>query len=179
MLYAIKTSPNATTGIEPYTLLYGYKARIPSIEDIIPRSLTQQTPKSNELRKHVINTIEKYPKAYQAMFNEQRRTLPFVKDDLVYVLRMFIGIDDSKKLSTKYGGPFRVKRTMGQNLVKFNITGGRSYPIVHVQRLRRAFVDRNSPSESEHDSIAEAAWKNTEDADPNLGRISAPPSSSS
>lgn len=187
VLFALNTTPSTTTGIEPYSMLYGYKPRNPPVEGLIPLSMRINDPVNTEelreQRRRVVKRIERYRENYERRYNAKRKASTFKVGDLVYVKKTMIGVDENRKLTNKFFGPFKILDVISANLVRLN-SEGRMSPVVHVERLRRAYEEIDSSLGSEHDDLEvqlaeEWAEDNLSEGGANLGSSGSDTESSS
>ncbi|KAL0164172.1 hypothetical protein M9458_039925, partial [Cirrhinus mrigala] len=138
---------SSTTGLSPFEVCYGFQPPIfehqePEVE--VP-SAQQLVRRCRRLRNHARAAIQKTNRRY--IIQHRRRHPPgrlFHVGDRVYLSTRNINLKtDSKKLTSRYIGPFKITHRL--NPVTFRLQLPASHPVFHQSQLRPVFFSPLSP----------------------------------
>lgn len=144
--FAYNNAVNATTGMTPFELDYGYHPHtphtlvdedvenLPAFDDFLDRLATQMTLAEDAvLRAHGIQA--KY-------HNEKHRSGVFAQGDLVWLSATYLNPPwekkrQTKKLLPKYYGPFRIEKKINDNAYRLTLPSHmKIHPVINIQYLK-------------------------------------------
>lgn len=145
--FALNDAKHASSGFSPFFLNYGQNPRT-------PLSLTAETedaPQSEDVRAFVARLrqdlsaaraeILKAQQRQAEQANRHRRDMRFAVGDRVLLAASFWRLPDvegnSRKLSSKYCGPFKVLEVVTPVTYRLDLPPGiKSHPVIHISHLR-------------------------------------------
>lgn len=137
VIFALNAAVNRVTMLSPFYLVHGRHPRMTEI-GIIP-SYT-----SSEFLDELIKAREKAKayimleqEKYRASFNQRHRELQMSIGDFVMLYHPGMDIGNSRKLSAKFRGPYRITKLINpQNVEVESLSPPFGRDIVHVKRVR-------------------------------------------
>ena len=143
---AYNNSKQVSTGFTPHYLNFGQEMRLP-LDGAIPSSSSSSNPESADrigrlhsdlvMAKSKITIAQERQRKYA---DQHRRDVKFNVGDKVLMstdhLRV-IGDNRSPKLHSKYIGPFKVKRVVGDNAYELDLPSSMPiHPVLNISRLK-------------------------------------------
>lgn len=109
-LLAYNLTPNESTGLSPYTIVYGRWPRSP----LNPIELEKEVGDipHDEIREYAGSNVQQAQEQMAQQYDKNKRDIEFKPLDLVMVKTLSIGRTDSKKFSPKYTGPHSILRLL-------------------------------------------------------------------
>ena len=147
-LWAYRETPNATTGVTPYEMVYGKPARGILLnlketwagEQLLPTKLSKSTAKYLEKLRLDLEAAKilatenslKNQKRYVDRYNLRSRSKTFTEGDPVIILMP----DSTNKLLKRWIGPAKIRRKLSENSYDVESDDG-SIRRLHANHLRR------------------------------------------
>ena len=148
VLYAYRTSVHSSTGVTPFSLMFGRapsKAQFPPLTAFEPGSYSAHlNAKLSELRKFVQEALKDSAKAQKEQYDlhsavEER---PLRKGDPVW-----LSVPTAGKLDPRWEGGWTIQAV--KSPVTVQISDGQRTKVVHVNRVRYRWIPQQSDSEEE------------------------------
>ena len=125
---AYNTSIQPTTGFTPFSLMFGYQARMPI--DVKERSPSQHAADLRELLESAYRRVREQMShkldRQKEFYNKKVHGQPYSAGDLVWLHSPVVPRGQAKKLHRPWTGPYRVVRRICDT----------SYRIQHIQACR-------------------------------------------
>ena len=153
--FAYRTSPSVTTGNSPFYLLYGREPRLPPDVSLLPA--TQLSASVNEHRARIVSQIEtaqsiarsNIARAQQLMklqYDKNSADAPFEVGQRVWIYTPKVKRGLSKKLLSKWNGPFRICRKLSPVHYQVRTCDNRLVAMtVHANRLKHFYDPADCP----------------------------------
>ena len=153
--FAYRTSPSVTTGDSPFYLLYGREPRLPPDVSLLPA--TQLSASVNEHRARIVSQIEtaqsiarsNIARAQQLMklqYDKNSADAPFEVGQRVWIYTPKVKRGLSKKLLSKWNGPFRICRKLSPVHYQVRTCDNRLVAMtVHANRLKHFYDPADCP----------------------------------
>jgi len=149
--FAYNTSKHGTTGMTPYSLLYGRRARLP-IDLVWERNLDNDTRRRIQGIQDRITTLRQWTKRNQKNTKERQEYHRKLFDDKfntqqayevgeeVWIYCPYVRSGESKKLTLKWRGPAMITKREGDN---YKVAFGNCELInpVHITRLKPYYAE--------------------------------------
>ena len=156
-LYAYRTSEHASTRETPFYLTYGREPYNPM--DMIMGHKPGKRGRAEYIedleraramaRKHNTKMQKKYKKYYDAKREEKE----YLEGDKV-MLRTIPPKGKSRKMSARWGGPYRIIRRLGMNNYKLRgCDNDKDEQVTHIQRIKSYHEPENPNTEEEIEEI--------------------------
>lgn len=137
-IFSLNSAINESTGLSPYFLLMGRHPRIPgelglSIPSLSPHYLQDLAQVREKVKFNLLMAQEKS----RISFDRNHKFVNFSPGDFVMLFYPNLSKGQSRKLSAKYAGPFRViAKVTDQNYKIASLEPPYQIQIVHLKRLR-------------------------------------------
>lgn len=153
--FAHRTSPSVTTGDSPFYLLYGREPRLPPDVSLLPA--TQLSALVNEHCARIVRQIEtsqsiarsNIARAQQLMklqYDKNSADAPFEVGQRVWIYMPKVKRGLSKKLLSKWNGPFRICRKLSPVHYQVRTCDNRLVAMtVHANRLKHFYDPADCP----------------------------------
>lgn len=143
--FAYNNSVNATTGLTPFELDLGYHPVTPHTIDASLEVAAAETfiERQQALMNKAYEKIQKAQSNQAEQYNKNRNSKEFEVDDLVLLSTKhtnppFLQTKGSKKLRSKYIGPFRILRKISPTSYELDLPGHiKMHPIINVEYLKQ------------------------------------------
>ena len=139
---AINSSVSAATGKSPHQLLYGEDVALP-VDHVLdaPRSnlsAEEAARRAVDWAALATRAVTRAGQQAASYVNRHRQNASFAPDDLVLLSSRHLSLEDSRKLSQRWMGPFKVLKAAGPVAYRLELPARwkHVHPVFHVSLLR-------------------------------------------
>jgi len=146
--WAINTTPQATTRMTPFELIFARKP-IQPLERSLPtqkeRRKTSQIEKYQQIRQDLKQIIEREQQRSKEIYDDKRGTQEYTVGDYVLVYNPATKIHEAPKLKKKWTGPYMVIKKLSS--VTYKVQRNDKTQVIHVCRMKPFFLNSSSSDE--------------------------------
>lgn len=153
VVFSINCSVNTSLGYSPYEIVFGCRPKFPlvnyhtepvEINKDIATFLGDKLRKINIIRTEIMENVKKAKDTMLNNANTNLRPLTLQKNDYVFVQK-----ENAHKLQNQFSGPYVVHNIPSAHtvLLKDPVTNKVQDNIVHINRVKKAFVREPTPSD--------------------------------
>jgi len=149
--WAINTTPQTTTKVTPFELIFARKP-IQPLERSLPtqkeRRNTAQMEKYNKIRQSIKQIIENEQKRSKKIYDDRRDTQEYAVGDYVLVYNPATKVSEAPKLKKKWTGPYIIVQKLSN--VTYKVQRNDKTQVIHVCRIKPFFLNSSSSEQESH-----------------------------